>query len=124
MRIKPMNRLGSAVLTLIAVCLVGCKGETTTVGCSIDGPKHLMPENVGRIRLGMSRAELESVLGEGAYSPIDGQFYFSTGGDCPLEDTDLMAPCGVVAEFRDYSGAGDPVLTDSLQACWWGGIGE
>lgn len=114
----------SAVLTLVAVCLVGCKSETTTVGCSIDGPKHLMPENVGRIHLGMSKAELESVLGEADHSPIDGQFYFTTGADCPLENTDRLAPCGVVAEFRDYSNAGDPVLTESLQSCWWGAIGE
>ena len=119
-----MKRLGSAVLTLVAVCFVGCKEQTITVGCSVAGPEHLMPEKVGRIHLGMSQAELESVLGEADYSPTDGQFYFSTGADCPLEGADRLAPCGVVAEFREYSDGGDAVLTESLQSCWWGAIGE
>ena len=119
-----MKVAAPAVLTLMAVCLAGCGARTSTVGCSIDGPEHLVPEKVRRIHLGMAKAELENVLGEADYSPIDGQFYFSTGGDCPLEDTQNMAPCGVVAEFRDYRAGSDPVLTDTLQSCWWGGIGE
>ena len=86
-----------------------------------------LPEKLKQIHLRMSKAQLEAVLGEADYSPTDGQYYFSTGGDCPLEDTDREAPCGVVAEFRITTyGAStiDIVLTDSLQGCWWGGIGE
>jgi hypothetical protein len=108
----------------MTVCVLGCNAKRTTAGCSIEGPQHPVPEQVNRIHLGMSKAELEGVLGEADYSPTDGQFYFSTGGDCPLENADRLAPCGVVAEFREYSDGRDPVLTDSLQSCWWGAIGE
>jgi hypothetical protein len=74
----------------------------------------------------MTKVELERVLGEADYSPVDGQFYFSTGGDCPLEDAGRDAPCGVVADFRRSTNeaTAETVLTDSLQSCWWGGIGE
>ena len=89
----------------------------------IEGPAQLLPDNVGGVRLGMSKRELEALLGPADYSPIDGQFYFSTGGECPLGGTDRLAPCGLVADFRDY-GSGEAVLTESLQSCWWGGIGE
>jgi len=108
----------------MVVWLVGCTAKTSTVGCGIASPEHLLPERVKRIHLGMSKAELEGVLGEADYSPTDGQFYFSTGGDCQLEGADRLAPCGVVAEFRKYSGDHDPVVTDSLQSCSWGAIGE
>lgn len=63
--------------------------------------------------------QLEDVLGKADYSPGAGQFYFSTGGDCPSKGADRQAPCGVVAEFR----VGD-AMTDALQFCSWGAIGE
>jgi hypothetical protein len=82
-----------------------------------------MPEKVKRIHLGMPKAALEVVLGEADYSPVDGQFYFSTGGECPLDGAGRLAPCGVIAEFR--VNAGDEMrVTDSLQWCSWGAIGE
>jgi hypothetical protein len=118
-----MRNAYSAMLALLAVCFAGCQAETNAVGCTIEGPNHLIPEKVRHVQLGMSKGELESVLGEADYSPTEGQFYFSTGGDCPLEGSDRPAACGVVAEFRESNGS-DLVLTESLQACWWGGIGE
>jgi hypothetical protein len=119
-----MRTIYSAMLTLLALCFAGCHANTKPVGCSIEGPAHLIPEKVRRIQLGMSKAALEHLLGEADYSPSEGQFYFSTGGDCPLEDTDRLAACGIVAEFRDYRNGSDAVLTESLQSCRWGGIGE
>jgi hypothetical protein len=71
----------------------------------------------------MSKAELEAVLGQADYSPADGLYYFSTGGDCPLDDGQRTASCGVVADFRT-TGSTEPELTDTLQSCTWGAIGE
>lgn len=95
-------------------------------GCRIEGPSSLLPEPVTRVRIGMSKAELEAILGPADYSPAEGLYYFSTGGDCPLGETDREVSCGVVAEFRveHANEAEEPVVSDKLQSCWWGGIGE
>lgn len=115
-----------ALLPLAGLCCAGCRPSAGSAGCTVEGPARLVPENVKRIHLGISRAELERILGEADYSPAEGQFYFSTGGECPLEDADREAPCGVVAEFRrtTHDATLGRVPTDSLQSCWWGGIGE
>jgi hypothetical protein len=115
--------LSTAVLVLVAT-LAACRAEPPSSGCTIQGPDHLMPDKVRHVRLGMSKHELESLLGSADYSPIEGLYYFSTGGDCPLEGTDRLASCGVVAEFRDYRSGDDAVVADSLQSCWWGAIAE
>lgn len=107
----------------LALFLTGCHQKSASAGCRIEGPEHLMPEQVKRVRLGMSQAELEAVLGAADYSPTTGVFYFSTGGDCPLEDSDRLASCGVVAEFLHHNDS-EPVHSETLQSCRWGAIGE
>jgi hypothetical protein len=107
---------------LLIVCVTACHPQTDVPGCEISGPEVLLPERVKQVRLGMTKNELEDVLGQADYSPVEGQYYFSTGGNCPLDEGDRVASCGVVAEFRDYSN--DGVLTGSLQTCRWGAIGE
>lgn len=92
-------------------------------GCIVDGPVELIPPQLAQIRLGMSKRALESVLGEPDYSPAEGQYYFSTGGDCPLGSENRSAGCGVVAGFRKLNGS-DVQLTDALQSCSWGAIAE
>lgn len=119
-----MKTLRSLPLMLVVLHLAGCHGKATVAGCDIQGPEHLIPDQAKRIRLGMSQTELASLLGEPDYSPIDGLYYFSTGGDCPLDDNGRLAPCGVVADFRNDAEGRDPVLKNSLQSCWWGAIGE
>lgn len=106
---------------LLALVLIACQSGTSTQGCSIHGPHELRPAHVERVRLGMTMAELEQAMGQPAdYSPAEGIHYFSTGGDCPLDDEGArMASCGLVAEFRD----GDEV-TPTLRSCRWGAIGE
>lgn len=99
-----------------------CHAASIAKGCNVLGPVEFMPERVKHVRFGMTLVELEAVMGKADYSPIEGLFYFSTGGDCPLEDSGRVASCGLVAEFRDYGK--DDVLTGSLQSCWWGGVGE
>lgn len=95
--------------------------------CVVEGPAQLAPESVARVHLGMSLAELETVLGKADYSPADGVFYFSTGDDCPLADSGRTASCGVVAMFRSSgpnATTDKVVVTETLQSCVWGGIGE
>ncbi len=122
------NAFGGSALrllfVLLAACLPACAAGTGATGCTIEGPEPLLPETVRRAELGMTMAQLEAVLGSPDYSPAEGQFYFGTGGDCPLDDADRMAACGVVAEFRSKDDAGDAVVSGSLQSCWWGAIGE
>lgn len=104
---------------LLAFSVAGCHTRTDAPGCAILGPEELLPEKVRQVRLGMTKVELENLLGQADYSPTEGQFYFSTGGDCPLEEGGPLASCGLVVEFRN-----DDVATDALQSCWWGAIGE
>jgi hypothetical protein len=111
---------GFAVL-LGGLCWAGCGHGGRAAGCDVNGPAQLMPASVKRVRLGMSKAEVERILGKADYSPIDGQYYYSTGGECPLEDANRNAPCGVIADFRRGS---DSRITGSLQSCTWGAIGE
>lgn len=119
-----MEYIASAALIALATALSGCQVKTESLGCEVRGPQNAMPQAVKELRLGMSRAQLEERLGEAAYSPIEGQLYFATGGDCPLDDSERYAPCGVVADFRDYESRDESVVTDALQSCWWGAIGE
>lgn len=116
---KPFNAIMFALSILL---FSGCQMTPVANGCTINGPIETMPEQVKRVQLGMTKSELEAVMGEADYSPIEGVFYFSTGGDCLLDEVERVALCGIVAEFRDYSADEGP--TDSLQSCWWGAIGE
>lgn len=117
-------RYAPAIL-LSVLCFKLCPVVAGQAACEIQGPVNLVPEKVRQVRLGMSMGALEQLLGPADYSPIQGQYYFSTGGDCPLdEDGERMASCGLVVDFRDYGNAGEPLLTGSIQSCWWGGIGE
>jgi hypothetical protein len=111
----------SIVILAGGPCAIGCRRGDQRGRCDVNGPAALVPASVKQVRLGMSTREVEGLLGKATYSPIDGQYYYSTGGECPLEATGRNAPCGVIADFRrgpDYR------VTDTLQSCTWGAIGE
>jgi len=94
-------------------------------GCSIDGPLRLLTKAVKQVRCGMTRAEVERLLGPSTYSPIEGQHYYFTGGECPMNDGNGGPPtagCGVVAEFRACRSK--ECRGTILTGCWWGAIGE
>ena len=113
-----------AIMLLSAVIAVACEsGNVEPAGCDVGDPREHLPSKVKNVRLGMTKAELEAVLGTADYSPIEGQYYFSTEGECRHEGVDEVAGCAVIAEFRKFS-PGSDVLTDSLQSCYWGAIGE
>ena len=116
---------GAKTLCLVAlVLMVGCATPVPETGapCESDGPESLKPETFSSIHIGMTRAQVERVLGKQKYSPIDGQDYFSTPGRCEV-DPEHMAPCGYVIEYRDFSK--DPAKdTGRVMSCSWGGVGE
>jgi len=103
--------------------LAACHAPAKAEACRINGPQALMPDAVRQVRTGMSLNELELLLGPASYSPSAGQYYFSTGGDCPLDEDGRTASCGLVADFRADQGD-DIVVTPALRSCWWGAIGE
>lgn len=112
-------------LSLLGVLVVaGCATPVTELGalCDLGKPESLKPKTFSSIRIGMTRAQVERILGKEKYSPIDGQDYFGTAGECEVEPG-IMAACGYVIEYRDYSV--DPARdTGRVMSCRWGGIGE
>ena len=115
----------------LALLLTGCssapESPDSTIsreGCRLEGAGQHMPALVAKVRLGMTLAQVQHLLGDIDYTPVAGQHYFSTVGDCPLDDRGIhQAACGVVADFNDYN-VEPSVIRDTLQACWWGALGE
>ena len=125
-------RLLFLALTAFAISDALSEDSKEEVHCEIWSPANPPPDAIKQIRLGMSYLEVVELLGEPDYSPIVGQYYHSTGGNCTT-DGGPDAPCGFVLEYRtiDY-GSSDGIsvtLPDNvedyrLQGCSWGGIGE
>ena len=72
---------------------------------------------------GMKRSDIEHLLGESDYSPIDGQYYYSSNREEYPEDGDIDrggVPIGLVVDYRNGQG----MLTEELQTFWIGPIGE
>lgn len=62
---------------------------------------------------GLPRVEVERLLGEPDYSPIDGQYYYGSAPPPPGGDHgEPEAPVGLVVDYRDASGE----VTDQLQS--------
>jgi hypothetical protein len=110
-------------LTLLAACAAIPEGSGQN--CDSAGPESLKPATLGLIRVGMTRAQVENILGKPDHSPVEGQDYYSTSGECELEQG-IMGPCVLVIEYRAYP---DPTsrrtrLTGRVTGCFWGGVGE
>lgn len=118
----PKALLEVLVLLALASAAIGHELDTAQ-GCSLESPRELLPDPVKKVRIGMSKAELEELMDAPDYSPIAGQYYFSTDGDCPVEDSGREAPCGLVAGFRSAGGRASG-QDESLEFCWWGAIAE
>ena len=71
---------------------------------------------------GMSRSEVESLLGEADYSPIEGQEYYSSDRREAVGSGKELRyiTVGLVVEYRDEQGE----LTGQLQRFWLDRIGE
>lgn len=73
----------------------------------------------GQLATGMDRAEVDRLLGEPDYSPIAGQYYYSSDRRVSADGRDNV-PVGVVVDYRSEGGA----VTDTLREFWIGPIGE
>jgi hypothetical protein len=94
--------------------------------CQIDGQDRPPRNTIARIHRGQTKAEVEAILGQPDYSPIDGVYYHSTGGDCEFGELKRMVPCGyVMAYSREHSDSTNSFTDASvLIGCSWGGIAE
>ena len=68
----------------------------------------------------MDRQSVERLLGEPDYSPIDGQYYYSSDRTSSMADQGREADLGLIVDYRDPEGA----VTESLYEYWLGPIGE
>jgi hypothetical protein len=125
---SPMKpRARASIIAVIPVVWLSCRSATSLRGpeepiprgCDIDGPAALAPAYLHKLKLGMSRAEAEALLGAPSYSPSPGQFYHSTGDGCRVgtEDQGMDVPCGFVVQYSLPS-------AQRLETCWWGPIAE
>lgn len=80
---------------------------------------------------GMRRSEVEGLLGEADYSPVEGQYYYASDRRGPIKGLGyppVTANVGLVVEYRitEYPGDGiiKSTLTDRLQSYYFGPIGE
>ncbi|MGD8912878.1 MAG: hypothetical protein PVI97_06705 [Candidatus Thiodiazotropha sp.] len=69
---------------------------------------------------GMGRMEVERLLGEPDYSPIDGQYYYSSDRSVYSDDQAKDVNLGLVVDYRDVNGE----ITERLHEFWLGPIGE
>ncbi len=76
---------------------------------------------LGHLRLGLPQAEVERLLGKPDYSPIEGQFYYSTSDLKTGEGT----PLGLIVEYRSLNvRTGEMLLTRKLESVYFGPVGE
>ncbi|WP_446011740.1 hypothetical protein [Candidatus Electrothrix sp.] len=76
----------------------------------------------GHLRKGMAQSKVEDLLGEADYSPIAGQYYYSSDrSEVAGSGKERMnVTVGLVVEYRDDQGQ----LTEQLQSFWLGRIRE
>src|SRR5262245_29714391 len=119
----------SFVATLVlAIVSTSCQSlsDAPPRDCIIEGPSHLVPRKLNQIHRGLSKSAVDRIMGAPTRSPAPGEYYYPTGGQCPLGDPalQLTAPCGLVAGFlvQDSDDPSQRVKTGKLETCWWGAI--
>ena len=94
--------------------------------CVIEGPPHLAPRQLSQLELGLPKSSVDRIMGPPAQSPAPQEYYYFTGGQCPLGNParELSAPCGLAAVFshQEADGPSEVAETATLQRCWWGAI--
>ena len=105
------------VVLLVQASACACSLKVQKRFCKMEVPPDRVPATSKQIRSGMSRADVEEILGKSNYSPMQGQHYYSTGGVCEVAPG-RSVPCGYVLEYE-----GDD-LDARLDSCWWGGVAE
>jgi hypothetical protein len=112
---EPLRRL-FAPFFLTIILLLGCGDQALEEsGRSYRLHKDFASlETISRcLTIGMTRGEIEKLLGKADYSPIEGQEYYSSGQQSDKGQT-------LVVEYRDEQG----IVTRVLHSFWLGDVGE
>ncbi len=109
----------------LAALLTGCVAGLPSIGN--DSAKYKNSKDYRSLEAifktfskGMPRTEVKRLLGESDYSPVNGQYYYSSNQSVYSEDQDRKVPVGLVVDYRDKNG----LITEMLQEFWMGPIGE
>jgi hypothetical protein len=117
--LRSRRRLAAVVL-LLAALLLGCGGQDVEqASARYKARKDAASLQIvsACLKTGMARSEVEALLGEADYSPIDGQEYYASQQGGP--DQDKAGPT-LVVDYRDAQGE----VTDALHQFWIGAVGE
>jgi outer membrane protein assembly factor BamE (lipoprotein component of BamABCDE complex) len=114
-----------AYMVLASILLAGCLASFSTLENASENYK--LNKNYASLEAiyrtftkGMLRQEVETLLGDPDYSPIDGQYYYSSDHSEYSEDQQRDIGVGLVVDYRDSDGN----VTDRLQDFWLGSIAE
>ncbi len=76
---------------------------------------------LSHVRLGMTRDEVEKLLGRPDYSPIEGQYYYGLSD----RNTEEGTPVGLIVEYRRVNyRTGESIASGKLESLTLGPIGE
>jgi len=112
-------------VVLLTVLLAGCSaGLSSLESASASYKQHRYYTSLEKIyknlSSGMYRKEVVRLLGEPDYSPINGQYYYSSNGSEYSEEQKREISVGLVVDYRDENGE----ITERLQQFWLGPIAE
>jgi hypothetical protein len=110
---------------LFTVLLAGCFANMTSLeNASVSYKEHKdyasLEDIYKRFSKGLQRKEVERLLGEPDYSPIEGQYYYSSDQSEYSENQERKVSIGLVVDYRDSNGR----ITKRLQEFWLGPIAE
>lgn len=115
-----LRRRLAPLLLLLVVLLLGCSGkDADQAGASYRQNRDAASLQIvsACLKIGMARGEVEALLGEADYSPIDGQEYYASQQGGPEQD---KAGPTLVVDYRDAQGE----VTDALRGFQLGDVGE
>ena len=121
---KSMRKLKIVLSILIIIC-VGCSANLSPLDSASTHYKDSSEFNslktlVSHLKKGMTQTDVESLLGKPDYSPIEGQYYYSSTERVFSESQQRDVPKGLVVSYRDKDG----MVTSFLQEFWLGPIEE
>lgn len=112
-------------ITLLILFIIGCYAGLSSI--ENDSAKYRHDKDYKSLEVifknlykGMQRNEVERLLGEPDYSPIDGQYYYSSNKSVYSKIQERKVPFGLVVDYRNRNG----VITETLQNFWIGPVGE
>jgi outer membrane protein assembly factor BamE (lipoprotein component of BamABCDE complex) len=109
----------------ISAFIVGCSANLSAIEEASRSYKQnknyasleIIHKNISK---GMQRKQVENLLGEPDYSPVNGQYYYSSDQSSYVEEQERQISIGLVVDYRDNNN----VVTKSLENYWLGPIGE